>query len=110
MLLWTNDPLIKRAMLLWVRASRRPAETPNHPGAVTLKQDVEAASSVVWPIDMGEADGEATDDRVDSELSMTPGDTDSLHRGPKPVTNLTRTADLPVAGAKPDVSTTAGAT
>jgi hypothetical protein len=36
----------------------------------------------VWPIDIGEGDGEATDDRVDSELSMTPGDTDGLHRGP----------------------------
>jgi hypothetical protein len=44
MLLWTNDPLIKRAMMLWVRASRRPAETPNHQGAVTMKQDLEAAS------------------------------------------------------------------
>ena len=74
-----------------------------------MKQDLEAASWVVWPIDMGEGDGEATDDRADSELSMTPGDTDGLRRGPRPITDLDRTADPPVAAAKTDISTTIGA-
>ena len=110
MLLWTNDPLIKRAMMLWVAASRRPAETSKHPGAETTKQDFEPASWVVWPIDMGKGDGEATDDRADSELPMTPRDTDGSHRGPRPVTNLTRTADPPVAAAKLDIPITTVAT
>ena len=110
MLLWTNDPLIKRAMMLWVTASHRPAETSKHAGAETTKQDVEPASRVVWPVDMGKGDGEATDDRADSELSMTPRATDGSHRGPRPVTNVARTADPPVAAAKPDIPITTGAT